>query len=174
MPGSFAARSSSCTASSGACIGSMIVPRKRFGYFWCAAAQASLNVRASFSPNSGSAQLTIGLVSEKTRTSIDAFFISLIMVSRSIMSGWKFCTSGTPGSVSVVQPFAFFPSFAPCAGPSSSSSAIHSGGNQWACTSITDMFWSLVESADSERSGAPSSPSVNTPFLRSKTAPSAE
>ena len=56
MPGSFDARSSSLSASSGACIGSIARPTKRVGCRAWAAEAASLNDCASASPRAGEAQ----------------------------------------------------------------------------------------------------------------------
>ena len=83
-------------------------------------------------------------VGEREDADVDCgFSISRIMISRSTMSGWKFETSATPGSVIVAHPFLFLPIFAPLAAPSSSRRASHSGGNQWAWTSIASMRRSL-------------------------------
>ena len=73
----------------------------------------------------------MGFVSENTRTSIAALFISDIIVSRSTMSGCITDFSEMFGSANTACPFAFRPIFAPLSSPSASSSATI-GGNQWA------------------------------------------
>ena len=71
------------------------------------------------------------------------------------MSGWKDETSATPEIVMFVQPFAFLPIFAPLALPSASRSAIHSGGNQWAWTSMADIRLFLFTTDSAAARGFP-------------------
>src|SRR3954471_16970150 len=133
MPGSLAARSSSCSASSGDCIGSIARPKKRCGYFACAAEAASLNACDSARPSAGLAQYTIGVVSESACTSTRRASIASTRASTSTKRSSKALTSFAV-RMRYVAPSRS--SEAPSRGPSFSNSRIHSAGYQWAWISM--------------------------------------
>ena len=98
------ARSSSATASTGACIGTIASPTKRFGYFRCAAAHASLNTCESFNPNSGGAQYTIGLVSDSACMSTRPSSMSFKRVAMSTYGDRELRPQPEPGATISTRP----------------------------------------------------------------------